>query len=175
MKYGILLVLALIASAASAQQRFFTANEFTFTLSHAHLGSGVEGGDKQWLILPSFGFNYTYRFNPHWYTGIHSNIIVRHFTVEANLDGSEVYLERSTPLASALVIGYQVDDHLSFLLGAGAEFAREGTYGLVRAGADYKWKVSERWNVGLTLQYDAKLEGYDTWVFGATATRVFRN
>src|SRR5687768_12213078 len=102
MKASFLLAFSLVASAASSQQRFSTANEFRFTLSHAHLGSGVEGGDKQWLILPSFGFDYTYRFSEHWYTGLHSNIIIRHFTVEANLDGSELYLERSTPLASAL-------------------------------------------------------------------------
>jgi hypothetical protein len=173
---GIIAVLICLAGFAAKGQRQTTgtANEFSLSISHAHLGSGVEGGDKKWLILPSFGFDYTYRFGQ-WYTGIHSDIIIRNFTVEANLDGDEVFLDRSTPIASAIVIGFNVDDNLSFLLGGGAEFAGEGTYGLVRAGVKYHWELSPKWKVGLKLNYDAKLERYDTWTFGASATRIFSN
>ena len=175
MKRVIGFFMCLAVFGASAQQnRGGTSNEFSFRISHAHLGSGVEGGDKKWLILPSFGFDYTYHFGA-WYAGLHSDIIIRNFTVEANLSADEVFVQRSTPIASAIVIGYDVDEHLSFLLGGGGEFASEGTYGLVRAGVSYKWALSQRWNVGLKLNYDAKLERYDTWTFGATAARMFRN
>ena len=171
---ALFLCLACFVVASAQRPRSGTANEFSFSISHAHLGSGVEGGDKKWLILPSFGLDYSYHFGQ-WYTGIHSDIIIRNFTVEANLDGDEVFLDRSTPIASALVIGYDVDNHLSFLLGGGAEFAYEGTYGLVRAGVKYNWELSAKWKVGLKLNYDAKLERYDTWTFGATAARIFSN
>lgn len=171
---ALFLCLACFVVASAQRPRSDTANEFSFSISHAHLGSGVEGGDKKWLILPSFGLDYSYHFGQ-WYTGIHSDIIIRNFTVEANLDGDELFLDRSTPLASALVIGYEVDNHLSFLLGGGAEFAYEGTYGLVRAGMKYNWELSTKWKVGLKLNYDAKLERYDTWTFGATAARIFSN
>src|SRR5687767_8624262 len=125
---GVIIVALLcqVGFVSNAQRpRTGTANEFSFSISHSHLGSGVEGGDKKWLILPSFGFDYTYHFGP-WYAGIHSDIIIRNFTVEANLNGDEVFLDRSTPLASAVIIGLEVDKHLSFLVGGGAEFAVEG-------------------------------------------------
>lgn len=53
------------------------------SIGHTHVNSVVNsGGDKEWLLLPSFGLNLNYRFNEKWGIGLHKDIIIEEFEVE---------------------------------------------------------------------------------------------
>ena len=94
-------------------------------LSHTQINEGLDAaGKKQWLSLPSWGINYNYALSNTWSLGLHTDIIVEDFKVESVLRNQET-IERSYPVASAVVASYKLKKHFSFLIGTGAEFAKQ--------------------------------------------------
>ncbi|WP_443939007.1 hypothetical protein [Pedobacter sp. MW01-1-1] len=150
-------------------------NSVGFSLNHAHVFEGRnEFGEKESLSLPSFSLDYNYNLSKRWSLGLHTDIIVEKFKVEHESEnGTKEELERSYPVAPALMGIYHASEHWSFLLGMGAEFAKEENFTLTRAGVEYGAEIRKGWEVYGALAYDFKWNAYDTWTLGIGISKSF--
>lgn len=154
---------------AEKEETFNPNHQLAFLIGHAHVFEGRDAeGKKKTLSLPSWGVDYTYQFHPKWGVGIHTDIIIEKFKVEKRMEsGSEgEVLERSYPIAPALMGIYKPARHWSFLLGIGGEFAKEENYTLTRAGVEYGSELPKGWEVFGSLGYDFRWNAYDSWAVG---------
>jgi hypothetical protein len=158
-----------------AKEPFRPHHIIGIVISHAQVFDGRDiNGEKKVLSLPSWGLDYTFQFKPKWGIGLHTDIITETFEVEKHLEsgGSGDIIERSYPIAPAVMVIYKPDHHWSFLLGAGAEFAKEENFFLNRAGVEYSVGFEKVWEVFGSLSYDFKWGGYDTWILGLGISKV---
>lgn len=144
-------------------------------LSHTQISQGIQAnGNRKWLSLPSWGINYNFKFNQKWAVGLHIDIVVEDFAVEQHLKSSNNdVLERSYPIASAVMFSYKPGASFSYLLGAGGEFAHSGNLFLVRIGVEYGYHISKKWELNINLTNDLKINAYNSWAIGVGIVRVF--
>lgn len=157
------------------QEPFHPEHLLSVVISHAHVFQGRDiDGNKKVLSLPSWGLDYTYQFKPKWGIGLHTDIITETFEVEKHLENGNngEVIERSHPIAPALMGIYKANKHWEFLFGAGVEFEKEENFFLNRAGVEYGAELPKGWEVFGSLSYDFKWNGYDTWVLGLGITKV---
>ncbi len=156
-----------------SQKNFEPKSSLSFVLSHAHVFDGRDAsGKKKLLTLPAIGIDYMYQFKPKWSIGLQTDIIIENFKVEKHLGTGEV-IERSKPVAPAIMGLYKATEHWNFLFGAGAEFAKEENFFLNRFGIEYAAELPKEWEVFGTLSYDLKWKAYDTWVIGIGIAKKF--
>ena len=154
-----------------AVEKFTPHSGIGIVLSHAHVFNGRDAeGKKIVLSLPSWGIDYNYYFSPKWAVGLHTDIIAETFVVGGE-HGEKI--ERSVPVAPAILGIYKPCKHWSFLLGAGEEFAKEGNYFLNRLGLEYGAEIHNGWEVSGSIGYDIKWNAYDTWVLGIGISKSF--
>lgn len=152
-----------------SKEEFHPHHSIGIVISHAQVFDGRDiNGEKKVLSLPSWGLDYTFQFKPKWGIGLHTDIITETFEVEKHLEsgGSGDIVERSYPIAPALMGIYKPGHHWSFLFGAGVEFAKEENFFLNRAGVEYSVELPKGWEVFGSLSYDFKWNAYDTWILG---------
>jgi len=162
---------------AAAEEPEHARHELSVLLAHTHVSQGVNiDGKVQWTVLPCWGLNYNYWISPQWAIGLHTDLITETFKVEENLHGGgdEPTVERTRPIAPALMASWRPHQHWSFIAGAGAEFAREGDLFLLRGGAEYTIHLGGAWETAGSLAYDARLNAYDSWTIGIGVVRTFR-
>lgn len=158
------------------EELFHPHHQLALVLSHAHVFEGRnQDGKKEVLSLPAWGIDYTYHFSPKWALGLHTDFIIEKFAVEKNLDSGEEKqtIERSYPIAPALMGIYKLNEHWSILLGMGGEFAKEEDFLLTRAGVEYGYELPKGWEVLGGLSYDFKWNAYDTWTIGIGIAKSF--
>jgi hypothetical protein len=156
-------------------ETFHPHHSLAVVISHAQVFDGRDiNGEKKVLSLPSWGLDYTFQFKPKWGIGLHTDIITETFEVEKHLEsgGSGDIIERSYPIAPALMGIYKPGKHWSFLLGAGMEYAKEENFFLNRAGVEYSAEIPKGWEVFGSLSYDFKWNAYDTWLLGIGISKV---
>lgn len=154
---------------AATPEPFRQVHSLSLAIGHAHVFEGRDAeGNKKVLALPMWAFDYNFQFAPKWTIGLHTDIITETFTVKKNLEsgGEGEVVERSTPIAPAIMGVFKPTHHWSFGLGMGGEFAREENYFLTRAAVEYGAEISKGWEVFGALQYDFRWEAYDTWTIG---------
>jgi hypothetical protein len=133
-------------------------------------------GDLTWVALPSWGLNYNFWVTPKWAVGLHTDLINETFKVEENLSEEETAptVERTRPIAPAVMVSWRPRKHLAMLLGAGQEFAKEGNLALMRAGVEYTIHIGGLWETSGSFAYDFRFNAYDSYTFGIGVTRTFR-
>jgi hypothetical protein len=144
-------------------------------IGHAHSFKGVdENGGRKNSVLPFFGLDYNYQFAPKWSLGLHTDFINETFVVEkTESDGTVEELERSRPIAPALMGMYNLSHRWKLGIGVGAEFAKEGNYLLNRAAIEYACPIRKGWEVFGAFQYDIRWSAYDTWTLGLGIAYAF--
>ncbi len=154
---------------------FHPHSEVALVLSHAEVFQGAnEQGRKELLSLPAWGLNYNFWFHPKWAIGLHTDIIVEKFEIKKTIPGGESEtIERSHPVAPALMAVFRPNTHWMFELGMGGEFSSEENFVLNRAGLEYTAELTKNWEVFGTLSYDFKWNAYDTWVIGIGISKSF--
>ncbi len=171
-----LFFLTTIASAQESNHEVFKPHHtLGLMISHTQVNQGVQSnGDKKWLSLPSWAINYNFKFSQKWAIGLHTDIIVEDFAVEEHLDSSsEGILERSYPIASAVMFSYKPGKHFSYMLGTGGEFAHTGNLFLFRIGVEYGYDISKDWELNANITNDLKVNAYNSWAIGLGVTKVF--
>lgn len=138
------------------------------TIGHEHVFNGRDAnGNKKTLVLPFWGVDYNFRISSKWIIGLHTDIVVESFEVEKNLkSGTEEVVERSVPVAPAVMAMFTPGEHWKFGLGVGGEFAKEESYFLNRAAVEWGQEFGRGWEVFGSLQYDFRWNAYDTWTIG---------
>lgn len=177
----VLFVFVLLGIQCYAQEEIREESEkgthrISLSLSHNNVsqGSQSEDSNSKWLSLPAWSLDYDYWLSDRWSIGLHTDIIVEDFYVEANLSGEDKTLERSSPIASAAVGIFKPTKHSSFLFGAGAEIAKEETLFLNRVGYEWGTEISKGWELGLTACYDFRWNAYDSYLIGIGVSRKFK-
>lgn len=157
------------------ESAFHPHSEISLVLSHAEVFQGAsEQGKKKLLSLPAWGLNYNFWFHPKWAIGLHTDIIVEKFEIKKITTGGESEtIERSYPVAPALMGVFRATNHWMFELGMGAEFSSEKNFILNRVGVEYTAEFPKKWEVFGTLSYDFKWNAYDTWVIGIGISKSF--
>jgi len=157
------------------KEAFKTSHQLGLTIGHEHAFSGRnDAGEKEVSILPFWGLDYNFCFSPKFAIGLHTDFIVESFKVEKNLEGgSEETVERTRPVAPAVMGFYKPCEHWSFGLGMGGEFAKEENYLLNRAAIEYGVEIRKGWEVAGSLQYDFRWSAYDTWTIGLGISKAF--
>lgn len=155
--------------------QFYPHHSLGLMISHTQISQGIQSdGDKKWLSLPSWAINYNYKFSPKWAVGLHSDIIVEDFAVEEHLKSSgNKTLERSYPIACAVMASYKPGKYFSFMAGAGGEFAHTGDLFLVRVGVEYGYHLSKDYEINANITNDLKINAYNSWAIGLGVTRIF--
>lgn len=175
---SILLLAGFRSSAQEKEESFSPHHQLGLVISHAHVFEGRdEQGKREVLSLPSWGIDYNYHISTKWAIGLHTDIIIEKFEVEKNLAFGEnkETIERSYPIAPAVMGMYKASEHWSFLLGMGGEFAKEENFVLTRAGIEYGHEIINGWEVSANLGYDFKWNAYDTWTIGLGISKSFKN
>lgn len=174
--------LVLCSLSAVAQQdddghdTFHPHHTLGLMISHTQISEGVQSdGHRKWLSLPSWALNYNYKFSRKWAIGLHNDIVVEDFAVEEHLKSGDenTVLERSYPIASAVMASFKPGKHFSFLAGAGGEFAHTGNFFLIRIGAEYGYHINKNWELNANITNDLKINAYNSWAIGMGITRVF--
>ena len=142
-------------------------HSIALVISHTQINEGFdEDGKKQWLSLPSWGINYNYIFSNRWSLGVHTDIIIEDFKVEKVTRNGEI-IERSYPIASAIVASYNFSENFNFLFGSGMEFAKESNYFLIRSGLEYGIHINQKLEFIANVINDYKFNAYNSWGIGA--------
>ena len=154
-------------------------------ISHTHIKSGVknDSGDN-WIALPSFGLSYNYSINEKWAIGWHNDIIVEEFIVEdpnahsentlhKNSESEIEGIDRSHPIASAIVITYKPFKHVAFLVGGGMEFSEHENFALVRLGMEFPFHIPNDWEVFGVTAFDINIDAYNSFTFGIGIAKLF--
>jgi hypothetical protein len=148
--------------------KFLPNHSFGLTIGHEHAFSGRDAdGNKKTQIMPFWGIDYNLQFAPKFMIGLHTDIVMESFKVEKDLaGGEEEVVERSRPVAPALMFFYKPTGHWSLGFGVGGEFAKEENYSLTRLAVEYGSEIRNGWEVFGSLQYDLRWNAYDTWTIG---------
>jgi hypothetical protein len=147
-----------------------------FAIGHAHVFEGRDAeGNKSTLALPMWALDYNFQFARKWMIGLHTDMIVETFEVEKHLESGEEgeVVERSQPIAPAIMGMYKPNHHWSFGFGIGGEFAKEENFLLNRVAVEYSVELPKNWEVYGAIQYDFRWEAYDTWTIGVGFTKNF--
>lgn len=145
-------------------------------IGHAQVFNGRDAeGKRKTLSLPMWGLDYNYKLSHKWQIGLHTDFITETFEVEKNLEGGgqEEVVERSKPIAPAIMGVYKPNHHWGFGLGLGGEFAKEENYALTRAAVEYGAEIRNGWEVFGAIQYDFRWNAYDTWTIGLGISKSF--
>jgi hypothetical protein len=145
-------------------------------ISHTQVSQGIQAnGNKKWLSLPSWGINYNYKFSKKWAIGLHSDIVTEDFAVQEHSKSSSnsTVLERSYPIASAVMASFKPGKNFNYLFGAGGEFAHTGNLFLVRVGLEYGYHINKKWELNANITNDLKINAYNSWAIGMGVTKIF--
>lgn len=155
-------------------EEHFSRHGLSFTISHAYISQGIIDGEREWLSAPAFGLNYNFRLSEKWILGLHNDIIIESFIVE-NPRESEDILEREFPVSNILVTSYEILKSWYFSVGAGVEWERNENFGLIRIGTEYGMELQKKGlEVVFSFNYDALIDGYDSFNFGLGISKQFR-
>jgi hypothetical protein len=122
-------------------------------------------------VVPTFGFNYDYVFHRRWGVGLHTDVVLQQFKVEKH-EGKEIIV-RENPVAMCAVGLFKPLPALTFIAGYGIELEKHEHIQLLRLGVDYGFHLPGNWELGFALEFDKKLNAYDSWVFGAGFSKLF--
>lgn len=167
-------------SSVTAQENekkvFSPHHQIGISINHAHVFEGRDDeGNHEVLNLPAWGVDYTYQFHEKWAIGLHTDFIIEKFKVEktyASGDDKET-VERSYPIAPAVMGIYKPSESWSILLGFGGEFAKEENFFLTRAGVEYGYELPKDWEIFGTFSYDLKWNVYDSSGIGLGIAKNF--
>ena len=180
-RLGAMVFLLCLGMAAQAQEGGAEAaeegrHEIGLLICHSAVSQGINAdGNRSWLVLPSWGLNYNFWLNERWAIGLHTDFISETFVVTEDLSKEEEkpVIERTRPIAPALMVTYRPHEHWAFTLGAGEEFAKEGDLFLMRAGVEYSIHLSGAWETSGSFAYDFRFNAYDSYTCGFGVARKF--
>lgn len=165
-----------ITAQESEEKAFSPHHQIGISINHVHVFEGRnEEGNREVLSLPAWGIDYTYQFHEKWALGLHTDFVIEKYKVEKvyGKEENKETIERSYPIAPALMGIYKPNENWSFLLGFGGEFAKEENFFLTRAGVEYGYELPKKWEIFGTFTYDFKWNAYDSWGIGLGIAKNF--
>ena len=148
-----------------------THNKVTLVLANSFLINDFEDNPNSILIVPTFGLNYDFFFHQKWGVGFHTDIVAQQYKVEKH-DGHEELI-RENPVALCAVGLFKPLPSLTLIAGYGIEIEKHENIQLLRLGVEYGFHLPGNWELGFALEFDRKINTYNSWVFGAGFSKLF--
>ena len=177
--FSLFLCLMILTKTGNAQeeksrreQERLKRHRITVMIANSHIPSmdAVEGQNK-FSIVPTWGVDYDFWFSPKWAIGLHNDLILQQYKIKEEKDNTVI--ERSFPIGTCLVGIFKPFEHLSLVAGIGKEFEKSESFGMWKVGVEYGFELPESWELSLNLQYDNKINAYDSWLFGLGVSKSF--
>ena len=146
-------------------------HKVTLVMANSFLKNDFEDNSNSILIVPTFGLNYDFFFHEKWGVGFHSDIVLQQFKVESH-DGHEELI-RENPVALCAVGLFKPLPSLTLIAGYGIEIEKHENIQLLRLGVEYGFHLPGNWELGFALEYDRKINTYNSWVLGAGFSKLF--
>jgi hypothetical protein len=143
----------------------------TLVMANSFLKNQVDESTKDILVVPTFGLNYDFFFHQKWGVGLHTDIVLQQFKVEKH-DGHEELI-RENPVAICAVGLFKPLPSLTLIAGYGIEIEKHENIQLLRLGVEYGFHLPGNWELGFALEFDKKINTYNSWVFGAGFSKLF--
>jgi len=145
-------------------------HRLTGIMAYAFLDNSFSDQSKDILIAPALGLNYDYIFNRGLGLGLHSEIFLQKFKIED--EGSHEEVVRESPVAICGMLLYKPHHRWTIMAGYGIEFEKHENFQFIRAGAEYGIELPKNWEVGFSLEFDFKLNAYNSLLFGIGFTKL---
>lgn len=136
-------------------------------MGNSHVPRAFDG-EKNILVIPTWGFDVDYYFHPRWSVAFQSDIKLQSFEVK----DEGTLLERSFPFSTVLAAHYHFKRHWSVFTGPGYEFEKSENLFLWRVGTEYSFEITEKFEIALNFIFEDKQGVYDTWMFGVAFNKV---
>lgn len=150
----------------------FSHHQLGVLLAHTNLRDGNIDSDKNRITVPSYTIFYNYRFNEKWMLGLHTDIVFEQFITQPSDEEAET-IERERPIAPAIMVGYALNEHFTFLVGGGWDIDKEETLNLIRFDLEYGLEIRNGWEFGATFGYDARIDAFDSFQIGVGISKNF--
>ena len=125
-------------------------------LGHGYIPSASFGNDREFVVIPSWGLDLQYWFNPKLGVALRHDIEVAKYT-RNNDDRHSEDLERTNPVIVSLPVLYSPwDNGLTFLLGPGIELEGHQNFSVFRFGLGYEFEIGKHWDFAPEVVYDLK-------------------
>ena len=148
-----------------------THHKVTLVMAYSLLKNQIDENTTNILVVPTFGINYDFMFHHKWGVGLHTDVVLQQFKVEKH-DGHETIV-RENPVAICAVGLFKPLPPLTFIAGYGIELEKHENIQILRLGVEYGFHLPGNWELGFALEFDSKLNSYNSWVFGAAFSKLF--
>ena len=148
-------------------------HKLTLVMANSFLKNNFEESTNSLLVVPTYGFNYDFLFHPRWGVGFHTDIVLQQFKVEKH-DGHETLI-RENPVALCAIGLFSPIPSLTLLAGYGIEIEAHENIQLLRFGVEYGFHLPKHWELGVMLEFDRKINTYNSWVFGVGFSKLLMN
>jgi hypothetical protein len=140
-------------------------------IGHTHVPLGFNtAGERDFLVVPTWGLSYDFRLAKHWSLGLHSEIETATYVVEKS-ESAEI--ERERPFKIVLATTYNPWKSLVFEGGFGREIETHESFWIYRIGAGYEIEIGHEWDLVPALFFDIKEDVYTSWTFGLQVGKIF--
>jgi len=146
-------------------------HKVTLVMANSFLKNKVDESTNNTLIVPTYGLNYDVLFHHKWGLGLHTDVVLQQFKVEKH-DGHEELI-RENPVALCAAGLFKPLPSLTLIAGYGIELEKHENIQLLRLGVEYGFHLPGNWELGFALEFDSKLNTYNSWVFGAGFSKLF--
>lgn len=139
-------------------------------MAYSFLKNQLDENTDNILVAPTVGLNYDFRVGEKWGLGLHSDIVLQQYKVEDHND--ETVLVRENPVALVLVGLFEPLPSLMLIAGYGIELEAHENIQLLRFGVEYGFHLPGNWELGFALEFDRKINTYNSWVFGVGFSKL---
>ena len=149
----------------------FKRHRISLAISQSYIPSiHLHEGDASAQIIPTNGIEYqfffTHKFSAKWI----NEVEFLTYTVKGE-DGE--HRVRDNAFLSAIVLGYEVYDHLGIFAGVGYEFEDSEDLWVTRIGAEYSFELPRYWDITPAAIFDYKKDSHTAYTFSLTIGRRF--
>jgi hypothetical protein len=156
---------------ASHDKHQGVTHKVTLVMANSFLKNQVDETTNSILVVPAYGLNYDVLFHHKWGFGLHSDIILQQFKVESHRE--DVELIRENPVALCALGLFKPLPPLTLIAGYGVEIEKHENIQLFRIGVEYGFHLPGNWELAFALEFDRKINTYNSWVFGVGFCKLF--
>lgn len=125
-------------------------------LGHAYIPSASFGVERDFAVIPVWGFDFQFWFSPKWGLALKNDIEIAKYTINNNDDHSDD-LERINPVIVSIPVLFSPwDNGLTFIMGPGIELEGSRNFSVFRIGVSYEFEIGKHWDFAPELVYDLK-------------------
>ena len=142
---------------------FFTGN------SWIPEGRSHETGEKQTVIVPTFGLDYEFKLSAVWSLGTYNDLQIVNISVE---EGDGTLLERENTTTFTLGGSCRFGERMKVELSGGVETDAHETLKVGRIAYEFGFELPDRWELGISASYVLK-DFYDVFGLGLVIGKRF--